>query len=238
MKRNIVALFLLLAVGPAHAQLAQKGALLLEENFQKYAEYTKEKQPVRDGWTVRVAHGTWRRTAEGVQSAWQTGHQPVLVYEGAFGDCVIEVEFRFTAEPDRFAACRLSATNQTLNPRAYAASVWANVDFKSRAIGLVLEHDEWSPGPITQVARRMMEFKPDTWHTLRLEIVGDTALTSCDGVTVFGSFDKFGLPKSSIWLATGQSRHELRNLRVYAAKPDPAWSPDRLRATPTPTGVK
>ena len=160
----------------ASAQLAEKGALLLEENFQRHATYTKEKLPLRDGWEVRVAHGAWQRSAEGVQRTWTTGHSPVLVLEGAFRDVIIELEFRYRAEPDKWAACRISPTNQVLNPRAYAASLWANVDFKSRAIGLVLEHDEWSPGHITQVSRKMTTFAPDTWHLLRLELIGDTAL--------------------------------------------------------------
>lgn len=203
---------------PLRAQLAEKGELLLEENFQRYAVYTKAKQPVKDGWQARVAHGTWTRTAEGVQSTWQEGHSPVLVFEGSFGDVVVELDFRYHAEPGKWAACRVSATNTVLNPRAYSASVWANTDFKSRAIGLVLEHDEWS-GHITQVSRKLMEFAPDVWHTLRLEIVGDKASATCDGTTISGAHEKYGLPKNSLWLATGMSPHELRHLRVYAARP-------------------
>lgn len=207
------------------AQLAEKGALLLEENFQRHAVYTKEKLPLGKGWDVRVAHGVWQRTTEGVQSLWEKGHSPVLVLEGAFGDVIIELEFRYRAEPGKWAACRISPTNQRLNPRAYAASLWANVDFKSRAIGLVLEHDEWSPGHITQVSRKLTEFAPETWHLLRLELIGSTALATGGGVTVHGTYDKFGLPKTSLWLGTGQSPHELRRLRIYAARPDPRWTP-------------
>lgn len=220
---------LLAAAGSTFAQLAEKGPLLLEENFQRHATYTKEKLPLQSGWTVRVAHGQWTRSTDGVQSTWETGHSPVLVLEGEFGDVIVEVEFRYRAEPGKWAACRVSPTNQVLNPRAYAASVWANVDFKSRAIGLVLEHDEWSPGHITQVSRKLAEFAPDTWHTLRLELIGDRALASCGGVTVHGAHEKFALPKTSLWLGTGQSPHELRRLRVYAARPNPAWKPAPAR---------
>jgi hypothetical protein len=210
---------------PARAQMALRGGLLLEEYFRRHAEFTKEKLPLKEGWTARVAHGTWKRSADGLLVSWESGHQPVLVLEGAFGDAIIELEFRYREEPGKWAACRVSATNQVLNPRADAASVWANIDYKSRAVGLVLEHDEWSPGHITQVSRKLTEFKPDTWHTLRLEIIGNTVLTTCNGVTVVGTYEKFGIPKSSIWLATGLSTHELRNLRVFEAKSNPAWPP-------------
>lgn len=204
------------ACGVVRAQLAEKGALLLEEDFQRYATYTKERQPLRDGWRVRVAHGTWDRTTEGVASTWTQGHSPVLVIEGDFGDVVIEVEFRYRAEPERWAAFRLSAANPALDPRAYAASVWANVNFDSRGRGLWVENDQWS-GPITRVGYAKAQFPPDTWHTMRLEIVDRDAFAACNGATARGGHEKFRLPKTSIWLGTGMSRHELRRLRVYAA---------------------
>jgi hypothetical protein len=214
----------LLAPAVLRAQMAVKGELLLEENFRQYEQYAKEAQPVRAGWTVRANHADWKRTADGVQSVWQAGHMPVLTYEGSFGDAVIEVEFRYRAEPGKWAACRISATNPKLNPRAYAASVWANQDNDARARGMVLEHDEWKPGAITMVDRAAAKFEPDTWYTLRLELVGERALATCNGVTVSGTYDKFGLkPKTSISLGVGICPHELRNFRVYAAKPNPAW---------------
>ncbi len=201
------------------AQPAVKGELLLQEDFQSHAVYTKERLEVKPGWQVRVAHGIWTRSAEGVQSTWEKGHSPVLVYEGNFGNCIIEVDFRYQAEAGHWAACRVSATNPELFPRAYAASVWANVDFKSRGRGLVLENDIWS-GPIARVAYKKVEYAPDTWHTLRLELIGNKGVAECNGVRISGSHDKFGLPKTTIWLGTGQSSHELRNLRVYAARRD------------------
>lgn len=219
--RSLVLIGLCTIARGASPPLAEKGALLLEENFQRHALYTKERLPVADGWQVRAAHGKWTRSAEGVTSTWETGHSPVLVFEGNFGDVVIELEFRYRAEPGKWAACRLSAANPQLDPRAYAASVWANVDFDSRARGLVLENDQWG-GHITRVGYGKGSFEPDRWHTLRLEIVGDRARAECNGSAARGAHPKFALAKSSIWLGTGQSPHELRRLRVYAAQPSEA----------------
>jgi hypothetical protein len=200
------------------AQLAVKGELLLAEDFREYESYTKERLPLKNGWLVRVAHGIWTRTPDGVQSVETPNHQPVLVIEGPFEDVIVELEFRYTAEPGKWAACRISAANHALHPRAYAASLWANVDYKSRAVGLVLEHDQWN-GSVTQVARKMTDFAPDTWHPLRLELVGPRALAVSGEATTSGEHDRFSLPKTSLWLATGLSRHELRRLRIYAARP-------------------
>lgn len=215
----LVALASLLPVD-AWAQLARRGALLLQEDFQRHATYTKERLPVQPGWKVRVAHGLWSRTPDGVRSTWEKGHSPVLVYEGEFNDVIIEVDFRFQAVPGQWAACRVSATNPVLFPRGYAASVWANVDFKSRGRGFLIENDVWD-GPITRVAYKKADYVPDTWYTLRLELVGNQAVAECNGIRATGTHDMFGIPKTTIWLATGQSPYDLRNLRVYAAERNP-----------------
>jgi hypothetical protein len=215
----------------AVASLAEKGELLLEEDFRRYANYTSEWLPLASGWRVRVAHGTWTRTDEGVQSEETPKHQPVLVLEGSFQDVIVEVDFRYRVEPGKWAACRISAANHELHPRAYAASVWANIDYKSRAVGLVIEHDQWS-GHVTQVGRTMTEPAPEAWHQLRFEILGDRALASCDGVVAQGHHPRFALPKTSLWLATGLSRHELRRLRIYRAVPAAEPPPDANSAGP------
>ena len=206
--------------GAALAQRAIKGELLLEEDFQRHAVYTKERLPLQAGWQVRVAHGQWNRTADGVRSTWEKGHSPVLVVEGEFGDVVIELDFRFRAVPGQWAACRVSATNSTLFPRGYAASVWANSDFRSRGRGFLIENDVWD-GPITRVAFKYADYSADTWYTLRIELLGNRVVAECSGVQATGTHDKFGLPKTSLWLATGQSPHDLRRLRVFAATLQP-----------------
>jgi hypothetical protein len=224
------------APNSAAIPLAEPGELLLAEDFRTADTFTKERRPLgTPGWQVRIAHGLWRPTADGVESTETPGHQPVLVLEGAFGDCVIELDFRYrTGTPTQWAACRISATNTVALPRSYAASVWANVDYKSRAVGLVLEHDQWN-GHVTQVARKLAEFQPDTWYALRVEIVGDRVRTTCNGVTVIGRWDTFSQPKNSLWLATGLSPHELRRLRVYAAKPAVAAPPAAATPPSAPT---
>jgi len=223
--------------------MALKGKLLFADDFRTPAEYTKQLQPAAEGWRVRTAHANWDRGSEGVRSSWISGHMPVLAYEGTFRDAVIEVDFRFHREEGKWGGCRISATNAELNPRAYAASVWANSDGsghdRGRPQGLLLEHDEWSAGP-EWVANKMAAFESDTWYTLRLELIGDKAQATCHGVTVYGTHEKFGLmPKTSLWLGVGTCPHELRNLRVYEATLNPAWkapaSPPVLKpAQPAP----
>jgi hypothetical protein len=224
--RPTLAVLLALAVAaPLSAQLAVKGALLLAEDFRAPAAYTKVFQPAQPGWRARAWHQDWARTPEGgIASTWTSGHMPVLALEGQFTDFIVEFEFRFQKIAGQKAVCRISALNPELDPRAYAVSAWANADSTERPLGLVLERDVWKPGTITTVDRQPAEFASDTWHTMRLEVVGDHALVVCNGVSVSGRHEKFALPKTILAIGTGHSPHEIRGLRVYAATRNPAWT--------------
>ncbi|MGN6366958.1 MAG: family 16 glycoside hydrolase [Phycisphaerae bacterium] len=218
--------------------MALPGKLLFEDHFRPKAPYSKQYQEVAPGWKVRAGHADFKPTADGVASVWQTGHMPVLQYQGAFSDAVIELDFRFESQPGKWAACRISAANPELNPRAYAASVWANQDNSARPLGLVLEHDEWKPGAITTVDNVPATFEPGKWYTLRMELMGNNVLTTCNGVSAFGSHELFGLPKTSLSLGTGTAPHELRNLRIYEAIRNPNWiapPPSRFVTAPPTT---
>jgi hypothetical protein len=208
------------ALGPSlSGRMADKGKLLLADDFMRPDTYTTEFQTVAPGWRVRAWQAEWKRSADGIESVWTKGHMPVLAYEGTFRDAVIELEFRFFKEAGKKACCRISATNPELNPRAYSVSAWANADSAERPLGMVLEHDEWKPGVITTVQNRPAQFDSGRWYAIRLEMVGDRAAASAAGVEVAGSHEKFGLPKTLIAIGTGYSPHQIRGLRVYEARP-------------------
>jgi hypothetical protein len=226
----------------AHAQMALKGRLLFQDDFKTLTNYTSQPQPVADGWTVKIAHSNWKQTRDGVQSVWRGGHMPVLEFdcEQPFSNVVIEVDFRFhrdagTNNANNGAACRLSPTNFKLNPNAYAASVWANLDSKDRQPGLVLEHDEWGRPGITTVDHQPLALKPDKWYRVRMELIGHAVLGNCNGVTVYGTFDKFGLPKTSVPLGSGYCVHDFRRFRIYEATPNPKWKAPASDKTPGTT---
>lgn len=65
---------------------AKRGRLILKYDFKTPSEYTKEYQAVNDSWKVRVGHSNWKQTKKGVESIWESGHMPVLVLNGEFGD--------------------------------------------------------------------------------------------------------------------------------------------------------
>ncbi|MGN6641754.1 MAG: hypothetical protein ACTHKU_02005, partial [Verrucomicrobiota bacterium] len=134
---------LVLATIDSHAQMAVKGNLLLQDDFNTLQEYTKVLQPLTNGWQVRVWHATWKRTTDGIESRWESGHNPVLGYEGPFSNVVIEVDFRYRDADAQNAYLRVNPANRQLDPRAYTVSAWANASSKARPRGLILEHEEW-----------------------------------------------------------------------------------------------
>lgn len=228
--KNILRLsaILLVFAAPCFGQLAKKGKLLLADDFKSPATYTHQFQPVAPGWKVRSWHSDWKHTAKGLESVWTTGHMPVLAYQydGTFRDVIIEVQFRYVKQEGKKADFRISATNPAVDPRAYSVSAWANASSNERPLGLVLEHDQWKPGTITTVQVVPATFKPNHWYTMRLEVVGDEAVATVNGVRASGSNPKFGLPKNLIALGTGFSPHEMRHLRVWEAIPLATITPE------------
>ncbi|HLP36313.1 family 16 glycoside hydrolase [Lacibacter sp.] len=232
MKRNSFHLLLLVSLllmcygcsvaKPDTQSIAIKRQLLLNEDFSTPAVYTKEYQTVNAGWKVKLSHAEFIKTSDGLESKYSSGHMPVITYEGQFADVVIELEFRFFEEDGKWAACRVSATNPQLNPRAYAVSVWANQNNKARNKGMVLEHDEWKPGIITEVNNKTGNWQSGKWYKLRLEIIGNYVRATCNGITVSGSHEKFGIPKTNIYLGVGTCKHQIKNFKVYAAEKNPA----------------
>ena len=56
-----------------------------------------------------------------------------------------------------------------------------------------------------------------------MELIGNAALATCNGVAVYGTQDKFGLAKTSVALGAGYCVHEFRRFRIYEATPNPNW---------------
>ena len=125
----------------------------------------------------------------------------------------------------RIKAPRAASRRQIpkLDPQGYAASVWANLDSKDRQPGMVLEHDEWKPGGIVTVDHKPATFQSGKWYRVRMELIGNTALAECNGVTVHGTQEKFSLPKTCVALGSGYCVHDFRRFRIYDARPNPKW---------------
>jgi hypothetical protein len=196
-----------------------KGNLIFSDDFQAPEDYTQDFQPIRDGWKVRAWHADFKHTGEGLESIWETGHNPVLAYQCSLQNVIVEVDFMFMKEqiPDSNAYCRVNLSNLDLFPRTYLVSTWVNANAKNRATGLLLENEVWPPGVKTTIDLKKAEFVPGKWYTITLEVYGDFARLSCNGHTISGWHKQFGTEKSVLSIGVGKSPHQLRHLRVYEA---------------------
>lgn len=194
-----------------------KGRLIFSDDFKSPAVYTSDFQPLQDGWKVRAWHPGFRHVAEGLESVWKTGHNPVLAYKCSLHDVIIEIDFRYLPEqiPDSNAYCRVNLSNLDLLPRSYLISTWVNSTAKNRSLGLVLENEVWPPGAIKTLASENYKYEPGKWYTVKLEVAGDFARFTCNGKSISGRHEQFGVEKRILSIGVGKSPHQLRNLRVY-----------------------
>lgn len=207
-------------------QMAIKGKVLFEDDFKYPVDYTKGKiTPIQEGWSFKVWHAIWKPTPEGIQSNWEAGHNPVIGYDCDVQNVVVEIDFRFQKDtvPARNGYLRVNFTNKELDPRAYCVAGWANANSTARIQGVILEHEEWRSQGYIGVAEKIAKFQPDTWYTMRVEVLGDSVQVTCNGVSVAGRYEKFGLRKKQLVIGVGKCNHELRKLRVYEALPNSLW---------------
>lgn len=236
----------------ADAQLAQRGSLLLEEDFATGPFERKKWSPLRDtGWKVMTSFGDWTKTEAGIQSVHNSdhGHGPVLAFEPpeALSDAVLELEFRFLEKAGQKESVRIAVDNRDSIAKGHVCSAWANWTNDFVPTGVTLEHIR-KEGVLPKPSKKAGQFR-DTrviignapanyeagkWYSLRLEIVGDRALAAVsNSVTVNGRLDRFATPKTRVSLTLGSSPHEIRAFRVRKATLNPKWTDAIVPPTPT-----
>lgn len=63
-----------------------------------------------------------------------------------------------------------------------------------------------------------LDLKPGTWYKMRLEVVGDKARTTVDGITLEGHHPDLRVEKSKIGLNPGLAGGSIRNFKAWKVK--------------------
>ncbi len=243
------------AAGSLFAQLATPGEVMFEESFADGPFPRGENTSVRDtGWVARTTFGDWVKTDAGIEGAnnLDDGHPPVIGFTPSepFQDAVLELEFRFVDEVDAGKqSVRIAVDNREVIQKGHVCSAWANWDNDFVLTGLTLEHinkdevlprpekkwEQWQDNRIT-IGNAEADYEAGKWYTLRLEIVGNRALTTVfdeegTAVTVSGQLGAFAIPKLKVSLTSGSSPVELRAFRVKAATLNEDWSDAKAEPT-------
>jgi hypothetical protein len=196
--------------------LAEPGKLLLSDDL----------TTAPDGKDWRAAKGKWE-VEEGVLSGAEKPedkHGAVTRRALAFENAVIQYEVRLdgakmttlSINDAKEHMCRV-----LLNPTGFTVQ-------KD-------DHDHDGPDKAVVFGRQNIPLKTGEWHTVVLEIVGDTMLATVDGAhAIYGSDPLLATKKANLGFTVSGQSTSFRNLRVWDATLKKDWEKTKLTIKPAP----
>jgi hypothetical protein len=96
------------------------------------------------------------------------------------------------------------------------------------------DHDHDGPDKAQVYGRRSVNLGSD-WHTVVLEIVGDTMLATVDGANAtFGSNELLATEKANLGFTVSGQSASFRNLKVWSATANKGWEKAKATIPPAP----
>ena len=210
---------LLSALSALGAPLAKKGKLILSNPFEGTLE-RHESVELKDGWTRRISFGIWTLQSDGSLKAINVpehGHGPVLTFIAPIRDIIIECEFMIPETPIKDRHFRIFIDEDGF--RGHNIQSTANLSSSFRPVGFTLQHlrKDDKKGIVKDVDFGPLELdlKPCKWYQMRLEVVGDQARTTVDGITLMGQHPDLNVEKSKIGLNPGLAGGSIRNFKAW-----------------------
>ena len=180
---------------------------------------------IGDGWQRRVSFGAWTLRSDGSVTAENVPvdrHGPVLVYIAPVRDLIIDCEFKIPASPKANRHFRIFLDHADYSGHAIQST--ANISSVFRPFGLTLQHISKTKDAEKRVIKDIefgpakLELNPDTWYTMRFEVVGDKAWTLVNGVSLRGQNEVIDVEKSKIGLNPGIAGGSIQNFKVWSVK--------------------
>jgi hypothetical protein len=92
----------------------------------------------------------------------------------------------------------------------------------------MLDYDrEKGPAKIEWLDTRKTNIKPNDWLKVRLEIIDDEIIVRVADQIMYGKNQALQLTKTTIAFGVTQGKAQVRNLKIYAATPNPEWPKQR-----------
>jgi len=181
--------------------------------------------PLPSDW--KAAKGEWK-VVEGVLRGAELAadkHGAVLRLAGPVPDFVIEYEFQFAGA--RTTSLSINAVKDHMSR--------INITPKNVTIRRD-DNDHEGPDKAIVFAVFAADFKPGTWHKVRMEMVGDTMVGQVDDLVAWGSDPLFATQKAAPGLTVGGEAVLFRNLSIREATLNPEW--EAVKATLPKPGEK
>ncbi len=221
--KNLLILPILLATLAA-ASAAEPKTLLAERGKSLFSD-DLNKAP--DGQAWKAAKGKWEIVDGALRGAEVPAdmHGAVTRHALAFKDAVLQ----FDVKLDGAKTVSLSIND--------AKEHLARVLFNPTGFTVQKDdHDHDGPDKAVIFGRRAVKFEPGAWHTVVVEIVGDTMLATLDGANAtFGSHEMIGTPKANFGFTVGGQSASFRNVRVWEATANKDWEKTKATIPPSPT---
>ncbi|MEI6715070.1 MAG: family 16 glycoside hydrolase [Verrucomicrobiota bacterium] len=178
-----------------------------------------------DPW--KAAKGKWEAVGGVLRGAEkpEDKHGAVNRYQTKLADFVIEYEFKFEGA---------KSTSLTVNA---VKDHMARISMTPQSVTIQKDdNDHDGPDKAVVFARFPADLKPGTWHTVRMEMVGDTMLGKVDDLIAWGSNDLFKQDRMAPGFTVGGEFVDFRNIKISEATLNPEWT--KVQATLPKPGEK
>lgn len=195
-------------------QMTQRGELLISDDLN---------QPPAAPW--RTSKGRWQIVDGALQSAELKSDMHAAVNRRAFKFTNAIFQFDFKLDGAKMVSLSIN------DAKEHVCRVLVQ---PGRFVVRKDDHDHEGPDQAVTFASEAVTLAPGTWHTITLELHGREMLARLDGTLVgYGAHDLIATEKHNFGFTCAGETASFRNLRVWDARPNPAWQPPSTASKPT-----
>ena len=187
--------------------MTERGKLLCSEDF-----------ATLDAKTWHAAKGKWEIADGGLKGVELKSdkHGAVIRRQFSFKDAVIQFDVQVNGSKQ---------TTFSINEaKAHLARVLFNKD------GFIMQKDDRDhagPDKAVRFGNIALPLKPGEWHTVLVEFKGEEMVATMNGKSIAGANAALLTPKANFGFTVAGESASYRNLRVWEAKPNPAWEQNK-----------
>ena len=191
--------------------MTERGKLLCSEDF-----------ATLDAKTWHVAKGQWEIAAGGLKGVEvkSDNHPAVIRRQFPFKDAVIQFDVQVNG-------CKQTTFSVNEAKAHLARALFTPAGFSAQKDS----QDHGATDKPVRFATLASPMKPGEWHTVVIEFLGEEMVTMMDGKTIAGTQPVLGHEKANFGFTVAGESAIYRNLRVWEAKPNPAWEQNKKQIT-------
>ncbi len=189
--------------------MTERGKLLYSDDF-----------TALDAKIWRVAKGKWEIADGGLKGVElkSDNHPGVVRRPFAFKDAVIQFDVQVNG-------CKQTTFSINEAKAHLARALFLPTGFAAQKDS----QDHGVADKAVRFANVTTPMKPGEWHTVVIEFLGEEMVTTMDGKTIAGAHPALGHEKANFGFTVVGDSALYRNLRVWEARPNPAWEENKKR---------